>query len=414
MGESITGGVLSTWHVKDGDWVERDQVIFELETDKITSEGLATASGTITLKATEGDEVTIGQVVAEIEESAKKETHAEKSDAGKQTEVTQAAPPAEKESPPQRSPEIQKGMNAGEAELSPAVRRLAEETGIDPSKVQGSGKTGRVTKGDMLAAAEKQQTETQKAASSSEAKVAPAPAFSEAARERTTRQKLSPLRQRIGQRLVASQKETATLSTFNEVDLSAVRDLRARYQDQFVKKYGIKLGFMSFFIKAVVDALKTIPQLNTQLDGDTLIQNHFYDIGVAVSSERGLLVPVIRDCDQLSMPDLEKELAAYAKKSREGKIKIEDLEGGVFTISNGGIFGSLLSTPIINPPQSGILGMHTIQERPVAVNGEIVIRPMMYLALSYDHRIVDGREAVTFLKRIKETLEEPARILLEI
>jgi 2-oxoglutarate dehydrogenase E2 component (dihydrolipoamide succinyltransferase) len=284
--------------------------------------------------------------------------------------------------------------------------------------VEGSGKAGRVTKGDMLAAADQQPSAPKAAppaapaaAEASEPKVVAPPASSG---ERKTRKKLSPLRQRIGQRLVASQKDAAILSTFNEVDLSAVRDLRARYQDEFVKKHGVKLGFMSFFIKATVDALKEIPQLNSQLEGDTLVQNHFYDIGVAVSSEKGLLVPVIRNCDQLSMPELEKELIAYAKKARDGKIKIDDLEGGVFTISNGGIFGSLLSTPIINPPQSGILGMHTIQDRPVAVKGEVVIRPMMYLALSYDHRIVDGKEAVTFLVRIKQALEDPTRLLLNI
>jgi 2-oxoglutarate dehydrogenase E2 component (dihydrolipoamide succinyltransferase) len=398
MGESITGGVLSAWRVKDGDWVERDQVIYELETDKITQEGAAETAGRISIKVEEGDEVTIGQVVAEIEESAAQGEEA-------------AAPATAEPAPPtaQASPAATHGAGT----ISPAVRRLATETGIDPSQVEGSGKAGRVTKGDMLAAAEQPPVAPPVAAAAPEktaAKVAP-PASSG---ERQSRKKLSPLRQRIGQRLVASQKDAAILSTFNEVDLSAVRDLRARYQDTFVKKHGVKLGFMSFFIKATVDALKEIPQLNSQLEGDTLVQNHFYDIGVAVSSEKGLLVPVIRNCDQLSMPELEKELIAYAKKARDGKIKIEDLEGGVFTISNGGIFGSLLSTPIINPPQSGILGMHTIQDRPVAVNGQVVIRPMMYLALSYDHRIVDGREAVTFLVRIKQALEDPARLLLNV
>lgn len=398
MGESITGGVLSAWRVKDGDWVERDQVIYELETDKITQEGAAETAGRISIKVEEGDEVIIGQVVAEIEESA-----AQGEEAAAPATAEPAPPPA------QASPAAANGASA----ISPAVRRLATETGIDPSQVEGSGKAGRVTKGDMLAAAEQPPVAPTVAAAAPEkttAKEAP-PASSG---ERQSRKKLSPLRQRIGQRLVASQKDAAILSTFNEVDLSAVRDLRARYQDTFVKKHGVKLGFMSFFIKATVDALKEIPQLNSQLEGDTLVQNHFYDIGVAVSSEKGLLVPVIRNCDQLSMPELEKELIAYAKKARDGKIKIEDLEGGVFTISNGGIFGSLLSTPIINPPQSGILGMHTIQDRPVAVNGQVVIRPMMYLALSYDHRIVDGREAVTFLVRIKQALEDPARLLLNV
>src|SRR5690625_1024726 len=392
MGESITGGILAAWKVQDGDIVEQDQPLFELETDKITSEGLAETGGKISLKVAEGDEVEIGQVVAVIDETvaAKKE---------KAPEAAPAPATAEAESP-------------STADASPAVRRIAAETGIDPASVQGTGKAGRVTKGDMLAAAEAQKTKADAPATPSPttAAAAPRPPIG----ERTTRKRLSPIRQRIAERLVAAQHEAAILSTFNEVDLTEVRNLRARYQDRFVTKYGIKLGFMSFCIKAAVEALKEVPQLNARRDGDTLVENHFYDIGVAVSSNRGLMVPVIRDCDQLQMAELEAEIINYATKAREGKIQISDLEGGVFTISNGGVFGSLLSTPILNPPQAGILGMHTIQERPVAINGEIVIRPMMYLALSYDHRIVDGREAVTFLVRIKEVLEDPARLLLKI
>jgi 2-oxoglutarate dehydrogenase E2 component (dihydrolipoamide succinyltransferase) len=400
MGESITGGVLSAWRVKEGDIVDRDQVLFELETDKITSEGMADAAGRISLKVQEGEEVAIGDVVAEIDESAAgdSETDAPTADGTKTREAE-----AREEATGDR--------------LSPAVRRIAEETGIAPSSVQGSGKAGRVTKGDILAAAEQQKAAPPAPAKREERPPPAAAAAKESsgsAEPRTTRRKLSPMRQRIAQRLVAAQQDAAILSTFNEVDLSAVRDLRAKYQDKFVERHGIKLGFMSFFIKATVYALKEIPALNAQLEGDTLVQNHFYDIGVAVSSEKGLLVPVIRGCDSLSLAGLEKELAGYAKKAREGKIQITDLEGGVFTISNGGIFGSLLSTPIINPPQSGILGMHAIQERPVAVNGQVVIRPMMYLALSYDHRLVDGREAVTFLVRIKQAIEDPTRLLLDI
>lgn len=390
MGESITGGILAAWKVQDGDMVERDQPLFELETDKITSEGLAEIGGKISLKVAEGDEVEIGQVVAVIDETAVVEK-------AKSPETAPTAAAAEAEP-------------ASIADSSPAVRRIAAETGIDPATVQGSGKAGRVTKGDMLAA-EAQKAEPSRVEPSRE----PAPAAPKMpVGERTTRQRLSPIRQRIAERLVSAQHEAAILSTFNEVDLTEVRKLRAQYQDRFVKKYGIKLGFMSFFIKAAVEALKEVPQLNARLDGDTLVQNHFYDIGVAVSSKRGLMVPVIRDCDQLDMAELESEIISYATKARDGKIQISDLEGGVFTISNGGVFGSLLSTPILNPPQAGILGMHTIQERPVAINGEVVIRPMMYLALSYDHRIVDGREAVTFLVRIKEVLEDPARFLLKI
>jgi 2-oxoglutarate dehydrogenase E2 component (dihydrolipoamide succinyltransferase) len=400
MGESITGGVLSAWRVKEGDIVDRDQVLFELETDKITSEGMADAAGRISLKVQEGEEVAIGDVVAEIDESAAgdSETDAPTADGTKTREAE-----AREEATGDR--------------LSPAVRRIAEETGIAPSSVQGSGKAGRVTKGDILAAAEQQKAAPPAPAKREERPPPAAAAAKEpsgSAEPRTTRRKLSPMRQRIAQRLVAAQQDAAILSTFNEVDLSAVRDLRAKYQDKFVERHGIKLGFMSFFIKATVYALKEIPALNAQLEGDTLVQNRFYDIGVAVSSEKGLLVPVIRGCDSLSLAGLEKELAGYAKKAREGKIQITDLEGGVFTISNGGIFGSLLSTPIINPPQSGILGMHAIQERPVAVNGQVVIRPMMYLALSYDHRLVDGREAVTFLVRIKQAIEDPTRLLLDI
>jgi len=405
MGESITGGILASWRVKDGDVVQRDQVLFELETDKITSEGLADAAGRISLKVPEGEEVTIGQVVAEIDESA----------AG----AGAAAPaPAQEAKPPEAQKQTQ-AEHAGAA-LSPAVRRLAEETGVDPSGLQGSGKAGRVTKGDMLSAAEQQKgtnaspsTREEKPAAASSPSAAPA--TSPASREgRTSRKKLSPLRQRIAQRLVSAQQSAALLTTFNEVDMSAVRDLRAKYQEQFVAKHGIKLGFMSFFIKATVHALKEVPAINAQLEGDTLIQNNFFDIGVAVSTEKGLLVPVLKDCDSLNLAQIEKGLGAFAKKARDGKIQISDLEGGVFTISNGGVFGSLLSTPIINPPQSGILGMHTIQERPVAVNGQVVIRPMMYLALTYDHRIVDGREAVSFLVKIKQAIEDPARLLLDI
>lgn len=406
MGESVTGGILAAWRVKDGDFVERDQILFELETDKITTEGLAEAAGRITLKAEEGDEVSVGQVVAAIDESA-----APAKGAG--ALAAKKADPA-----PSDDERADEKKELPDERLSPAVRRIAAESGIDPSTVKGSGKEGRVTKGDMLTAidaakeqkAEIPSVETQVPSKEKPPEPAPAPPTA----ERTTRRKLTPLRQRIAQRLVASQRESAMLTTFNEADLSAIKSLRGRYQEKFVEKHGIKLGFMSFFVKAVTHALKAVPQVNAQLDGDTLVQNHYYDIGVAVSTEKGLLVPVVRDCDRLGLADLERAIATYAKRAREGKIKIEDLEGGVFTITNGGIFGSLLSTPIVNPPQSAILGMHAIQDRPVAVKGEVVIRPMMYLALSYDHRIIDGAEAVTFLVRVKEAIEDPARLLLEV
>ena len=389
MGESIASGILAKWHVADGAIVKKDQPLFELETDKITSEGTAAAAGKISLKAAAGAEVKIGAVVATID-----------SDVAASTSEPKAAAPA---------------AAAKEATQSPAVRRLATETNVDPAGVAGTGKAGRVTKGDMLAAAAQPV-----AASASEPKpsapAAPAPKVSAPVPtgERQTRKKMSPLRQKIAQRLVAAQHEAAMLTTFNEVDMSAVMALRAKYQDDFVKKHGLKLGFMSFFTKAVVHALREVPGVNAQIDGDTIVENHYYDIGMAVSTEKGLMVPVIRGCDTLGMAEIEKSIADVAKRARESKITLDDLSGGVFTITNGGIFGSMLSTPIINPPQSAILGLHAINERPIALNGQVVIRPMMYLALSYDHRLVDGREAVTFLVKVKQAIEDPARLIIGI
>ena len=393
MGESITSGVLAKWHVADGAIVKKDQPLFELETDKITSEGTAEAAGKITFQVAAGTDVKIGQVVATIDETATGAT---------------ATPPSGPES------QISNLKSGGEATASPAVRRLAAETGIDPASVTGTGKAGRVTKGDMLAA-----SAAPVAASASEPKT-PAPAAPEIENSkskienppRQTRTKLSKLRQTIANRLVAAQHEAAMLTTFNECDMSAVMELRKKYQDDFVKKNGVKLGFMSFFTKAVVHALREVPAVNARLDGDSIVQNHYYDIGMAVSTEKGLMVPVIRDCDTLAMAGIEKAIADAAKKARDGKITLADLEGGVFTITNGGIFGSMLSTPILNAPQSGILGLHAINDRPIALNGQVVIRPMMYLALSYDHRIVDGKEAVTFLVKVKQAIEDPARLLI--
>ncbi len=392
MGESIASGILAKWHVKNGDLVKKDQPLFELETDKITSEGTAEAAGVITLTAAAGDEVKIGQTVATIDSAA-----------------TAAAPTPAPENPKSA---------AKESTASPAVRRLAADTGIDPATVTGSGKAGRVTKGDMLAAAEKPATPapvaapvTARPSASPAAPVSPATA---AAGTRQTRRKMTPLRQKIAQRLVSAQHEAAMLTTFNEVDMSAVMALRAKYQDDFVKKHGLKLGFMSFFVKAVVHALREVPGINAQIDGDTIVENHYYDIGVAVSTEKGLLVPVVKDCDTLGMAAIESKIADAAKRARDGKITLADLEGGVFTITNGGTFGSLLSTPIINPPQAAILGMHAINDRPIAVNGQVVIRPMMYIALSYDHRLVDGKQAVTFLVKVKQAIEDPTRLLLAV
>jgi 2-oxoglutarate dehydrogenase E2 component (dihydrolipoamide succinyltransferase) len=383
MGESITSGVLAKWHVADGATVRRDQPLFELETDKITSEATAEAAGVIRLAVKAGDEVRIGQVVATIEVGAAAETPAA-------APTAPAAPAA-----------------AAPATASPAVRRVAAETGLDPAKVTGTGKGGRVTKGDLLAAAAASPAAPAPAAPAAAPVAAPSTPST-----RQTRRKLSPLRARLAQRLVAAQHQAAMLTTFNEVDMSAVMALRARYQDDFVKRHGLKLGFMSFFTKAVVHALREVPAVNAQLDGETLVENHYYDVGVAVSTDRGLMVPVIRGCDQLGLAEVEKGIADAAKRAREGRITLADLEGGVFTITNGGVFGSMLSTPIINPPQSAILGLHAINERPVAVNGQVVIRPMMYLALSYDHRLIDGREAVTFLVKVKQAIEDPARVLI--
>jgi 2-oxoglutarate dehydrogenase E2 component (dihydrolipoamide succinyltransferase) len=393
MGESISSGILAKWHVKNGDAVKRDQALFELETDKITSEGTADAAGTITLKVDAGAEVKIGQVVASIETGAAGGAPAEKPAAPSPPAAAEPAPP-QKAAAPQAS-----------AVQSPAVRRVAGETGVNPAEVAGTGKAGRVTKGDMLSASEKPAAAP--AAPAQAAVPAPSPSG-----ERQTRRKLTPLRQRIAERLVSAQHSAALLTTFNEVDMSAVMALRSKYQDDFVKKNGLKLGFMSFFVKAAVQALREVPAINTQIDGDTLVQNHYYDIGVAVSTEKGLMVPVIRNCDALGMASIERAITDAAGKAREGKITLADLEGGVFTITNGGTFGSLLSTPIINPPQSAILGMHAINERPVAVGGQVVIRPMMYVALTYDHRLVDGREAVTFLVKVKQQIEDPSRLLL--
>jgi 2-oxoglutarate dehydrogenase E2 component (dihydrolipoamide succinyltransferase) len=407
LGESISSGILAKWHVADGDTVRKDQPLFELETDKITSEGTAEVAGRISLRVTPGTEVKIGQVVATLD-----------------TAVSAAAPAAG--SAPASTPAAASAAapKAPTAPLSPAARRVAEETGVDPASIPGSGKGGRVTKGDLLAAAA--------AAASAPASVsapvsapapaaAPTPATAPAAPvptaapgARQSRRRLSPLRKRIAERLVQAQHEAAMLTTFNEVDMSAVMALRAHYQDEFVKRHGLKLGFMSFFTKAVVHALREVPAINAQFAGDEIVQNHYFDIGVAVSTEKGLMVPVIRNADQLGMAGIEQAIAEAAKKARDGKIALSDLEGGVFTITNGGIFGSMLSTPILNSPQSAILGLHAINERPVAVAGQVVIRPMMYLALSYDHRLVDGREAVTFLVKIKQAIEDPSRLLLAL
>ena len=349
VGESISSGIISLWHRKDGEYVRAGDLLFTLDTDKVSTEVAAQAAGLVRIKVPADTEVKIGEVVGLIEDAPE----------------PAAAPAAAPVAAPPATPSG--GFPATVVSVSPPT----------PSVPTPS-----------------------------------APVELEPQERRVTRKKLSPLRKKISTQLVAAQRNAAILTTFNECDMSAVMKLRSDIQESFQAKYGIKLGFMSFFIKAVVDALKSEPQINSRLDGEELVQNHFYDIGVAVGTERGLIVPVIRDADRKTFPELENDLAYYAKKAREGAITIEDLQGGVFTISNGGVYGSLLSTPILNPPQSGILGMHKIQDRPVAVDGQVVIRPMMYLALSYDHRVVDGKEAVTFLVRVKEAIESPLRLFL--
>ncbi len=413
MGESISSGILAVWHVKDGDYVEKDQPIYELETDKITSEANAEVAGIISLKVAVDDEVDIGQVVASIDESA--------TAPGASAAPASAAPAALAVAAPVEAapatlaaaaPVAAVGAATGtQHPLSPAARKAAAETGVNTSNIAGSGKDGRVTKSDILAVA---------AAPAAVAAPVPVAATPEAApvavdpATRETRKKMSPLRRKIAERLVTATQECALLTTFNEVDMSSVMKLRKQHQEKFVERHGIKLGFMSFFTKAVTHALQAVPAVNARIEGNEVVTQHFYDIGVAVGTDKGLMVPTIRDCDQKGFAEIEQDILGYAKAAREGKIQMNDLEGGVFTISNGGIYGSMLSTPIINYPQPAILGLHNITERAVVVNGEIVIRPMMYLALSYDHRLIDGKEAVTFLNKIKEAIEDPSRLLFGI
>ncbi len=374
VGESVTSGMISAWLKKDGDAVAKGDALLTLETDKVSTEITADAAGTLRIKAQAGAEVKIGEVVAIIEAGAAAPAKAA-------AENTAEAKPAEA-----KSPETKPEKKTAKPEAVPAPVAAPAPVAETPAAVAAANESLAVISENIA------PLET----------------------GRVTRKRLSPLRRKIAAQLVMAQHTAAILTTFNEADMSAVMTLRKAMGDDFQKQHGIKLGFMSFFIKAVVAALKAVPQVNVRVEGDDLVQNHFYDIGVAVGTERGLMVPVVRDAHRKSFAEIERDLVAYAVKAREGRIGIDDLSGGVFTISNGGIYGSLLSTPILNPPQSGILGMHKIQERPVAVNGAVVIRPMMYLAMSYDHRVVDGREAVTFLVRVKEAIEQPSRLLLEV
>lgn len=366
VGESVTSGQISKWHFADGAFVKQGDVLLTLETDKVAAEVTADVSGKLSIGKPEGEDVAVGSSVGSIDETA----------------VAAAAP-------------------------APAAAPVAAAPAPAPAPAPE-------VKAEAAAPAPAPKAEPAPAPKAEAPKAAPAPAPAAAPKPegRTSRKRMSPLRKKIADQLVNAQQTAAILTTFNEADMSGVMALRSKLQDSFVAKNGVKLGFMSFFVKAVVDALKAVPQINVRVEGDEIVTQHFYDIGVAVGTERGLVVPVIRDADQKSFADIEKDILAYAAKAKNGQMTIADLTGGVFTISNGGVYGSMLSTPILNPPQSAILGMHTIQQRPVAVDGQVVIRPMMYLALSYDHRVVDGKEAVTFLVRVKECIENPARLLV--
>jgi 2-oxoglutarate dehydrogenase E2 component (dihydrolipoamide succinyltransferase) len=413
LGESVTEATIGKWFKKPGDPVAVDEPLVELETDKVTIEVPAPAAGVLgDIAAKDGETVAVGALLGQIKEgegAPSKVTPAPTGRPDQKTDTTAPINAAEEE--PRLRPETAP-KPAEDARVAPSVRRLAAETGIDASTVPGSGKDGRVTKGDMMAAIERAAAAPTPVATAAAVQVrAPSPSDDAAREERV---KMTRLRQTIARRLKEAQSTAAMLTTFNEVDMSAVMHLRNQYKELFEKKHGVKLGFMGLFVKACVQALKEIPAVNAEIDGTDLIYKNYYHIGVAVGTEKGLVVPVIRDCDRKSLAQIEKEIGEMGRRAREGTLKIEEMQGGTFTISNGGVYGSLMSTPILNAPQSGILGMHKIQERPVAIAGKVEIRSMMYLALSYDHRIVDGREAVTFLVRVKEILEDPARLVVDL
>jgi 2-oxoglutarate dehydrogenase E2 component (dihydrolipoamide succinyltransferase) len=437
VGESITEGILARWLKPDGSLVKAGEPLFELETDKANNVVPAGSTGVLKIAVAEGETVAIGATIGTLDPAA---TPAEVA-APAQAQAASSAP-ASASAPAASSPAAAAAApNGGTAAdggmpLAPAVRRLVAENEIDPANIAPTGRGGRITKGDVLAylqapapvpAGEKVETVAPSPATASADDASPpeGTAFQATGGDRSqdsrattagreTRQRMSGLRQRVAQRLVQAQQTAAILTTFNEADMSRVQELRARYKELFRTRHGVGLGFMSFFVKAVVEALRNYPTVNGRIDGNDIVYHNFYDIGVAVSTDRGLMVPVLRNADAMSFAEIEKAIAAYAEKARKGTITVDDLQGGTFTITNGGTFGSLLSTPILNPPQSGILGMHAIKKRPVVVDDQIVVRPMMYLAFSYDHRIIDGREAVSFLVRIKECIEDPERLLLAL
>jgi 2-oxoglutarate dehydrogenase E2 component (dihydrolipoamide succinyltransferase) len=418
LGESVTEATIGRWFKKAGDAVAVDEPLVELETDKVTIEVPAPSAGTLgEIVAKDGETVAVGALLGQINEGGAAAKPAA-APAKAADAPAKAAPPLAPPAAPAAAPAaaaaapVQKAPPA-DAPLAPSVRKISAESGIDAATVPGSGKDGRVTKGDMLAAIEKAAsapTPVNQPAAAVQVR-APSPADDAAREERV---KMTRLRQTIARRLKEVQNTAAMLTTFNEVDMSHIMAMRAQYKDVFEKKHGSKLGFMGFFTKACVQALKDIPAANAEIDGTDLIYKNYYHVGVAVGTDKGLVVPVVRDCDEKSIAEIEKSIADFGRRARDGQLKIDEMQGGTFTITNGGIYGSLMSTPILNAPQSAILGMHKIQERPVAIAGKVEIRPMMYLALSYDHRVIDGKEAVTFLVRVKESLEDPARLVLDL
>jgi 2-oxoglutarate dehydrogenase E2 component (dihydrolipoamide succinyltransferase) len=415
LGESVTEATIGKWFKKAGDPVAVDEPLVELETDKVTIEVPAPAAGVLAeIAAKDGETVAVGALLGQIKEGPAL------SPTGRPDQKTDTTAPINAgPEEPKLKPGAMKASQAApkpassDMPLAPSVRKLSAESGMDATSVPGSGKDGRVTKGDMMAAIERAVAQPMPVAQTAAAVQARAPSPpDDAAREE--RVHMTRLRQTIARRLKDAQNTAAMLTTFNEVDMTAVMALRAHYKELFEKKHGVKLGFMGFFVRACVQALKEIPAVNAEIDGTDLVYKNYYHVGVAVGTERGLVVPVVRDADRLSLAEIEKKIGDLGKRARDGQLKIEEMQGGTFTITNGGVYGSLMSTPILNAPQSGILGMHKIQERPVVVAGKIEARPMMYLALSYDHRIVDGQQAVTFLVRVKENLEDPARIVLDL
>ena len=422
IGESITEVTLSEWLVEEGDYVELDQPICEFESDKATLEFPAEAAGKISYVASEGDDLEIGALVAKIDTSAAKEDSGEtQKGASAKKEDTQKEKESEKS--PASSSQTESSSASGtdsyaKGIASPAAAKILREKGIDPESINGTGKDGRVTKEDALKAEkqQKQSNESKQKDTAQEKEAAKMPNFSnkESFSRNERREKMSRMRRTIAKRLVSAKNSTAMLTTFNEVDLTEVMKLRKTYQEKFVDKYGIKLGFMSLFAKACAKVLIEMPQVNAQLDGEQLVYHDYVDISIAISTDNGLVVPPVHNVESLGFAEVEWKIKELAEKARNGKLSLEEMQGGTFTITNGGIFGSMMSTPILNEPQSAILGMHTIQQRPVAVNGEVEIRPMMYLALSYDHRVIDGSSSVTFLVKVKELLEDPTTLLLDL